>query len=99
MLKLFSHLSNSELRSTLTEQVASSAWRLTVVMFLNSGMLLFVGYAIFGLDSLWIYSGFVDTLSYSFIFSVVLPQLYKYCSLDIIGGWYPRSKLRSSGIP
>ena len=99
LYKLFSHLNELEKQPTLLEERVSSACRLTALMFVNSGAMLLIAYLITDLGSIWVYNGFVDTISYSFLFSIVLPQLYKYFSIDVLRGWHQRTKARKSGFP
>lgn len=73
--------------------------KVTLSVFLNSGVMLLFAYFILDLSSIWVYDGFVDTISYSFLFSTVLPQLYKYCNWGMLKGYYRRWRLRKGNIP
>ena len=88
-----------EKQPTILEEMISYTCKLTVLVFMNSGVILLLAYLILDMGSVWIYNGFVDTLTYSLLFAVVLPHLCKYCSLDFIRGWYLRRKIRRNGIP
>lgn len=96
--KVSAYLDGLEKQSSVVEQMSSSACKLCVMNFVNSGIMLFLAYIIFDPSSIWVYNGFIDTLSYSFLFAIILPQLYTYCSLDVLRGWHLRSKLRRNGL-
>lgn len=71
--------------------------KVTFSVFLNSGVMLLFAYFMLDLGSIWIYNGFVDTISYSFLFAIVLPHVYKYCGWGLVKGWYGRWRLRREG--
>lgn len=84
------YMTRYEYRPTKLEQYTSMAKKITVCVFLNTGVMLLLAYFIIDLTSVWIYNGFIDTMSYSFLFSIVLPQLYKYADWDALKKRYGR---------
>lgn len=82
-----------EHRPTKLEQYVSMAKKITVCVFLNTGVMLLLAYFIIDLTSVWIYNGFIDTMSYSFLFSIFLPQFYKFADWDAIKKRYYRWKI------
>lgn len=68
-------------------------------MFLNEGILLFCAYYIIELPTMWVYNGFVDTLSYAFIFDIVFPHLVKYINLHNITKLYYYYRIHYTNPP
>ena len=94
--KVLSVLSKYEFRPTTLEEYVSITAKKTVAIFLNSGIILLFVYLILNTSSIWVANGFVDTLSYSFIYCLFLPHLLKYINYDVLVSSFRRLKMNGN---
>lgn len=82
--KVLSILSKYEFRPTTLEEYVSVSVKKTIAIFLNSGIILLFVYLILNRSSIWITNGFVDTITLSFIYCLIVPHVLKYFDIDIL---------------
>lgn len=92
-------ISDCESRGLCLEDQISKSIKIIFTVFLNEGILLFCAYYIIELPTMWVYNGFVDTLSYAFIFDIVFPHLVKYINLHNITKLYYYSRIHYTNPP
>lgn len=67
-----------------------------IAIFLNSGIILLFVYLILNKTSIWITNGFVDTVTLSFIYALIVPHVLKYIDYDIIVSGIRRLMMNSN---
>ncbi len=81
LYEIFLFISKFEYRSVMMEDQISRSVKIIISACLNSGLLLLGAYFILDLQSLWHQNGFVDTISYTFVYAIFTPHFLKYINV------------------